>query len=381
MRILHICLAAYYVDGYSYQENIFPRLNKEAGHEVSIIASTETFIDNVTLGYVNPGRYETEYGVPIVRLPYVKVVNQFISAKLRKYVGLFQEICKFGPEIIYMHDLCFGSVDEVVKYKKKYNEVRLYADTHTAYYNSGTNWVSMLLLQRMYYRWHVKKVVKYLEKYYYIGSNEKHFSMEVYGVPDDIMEFLPLGGILPTDEEYQSKRNEKRKELKLKEDELLFLHTGKLDIKKKTPDLLNAFHNEYRLNAKLVIIGSLDVSVKDECEEIIAKDDRIIYLGWKSSDELIAYLCAADYYCQPGSPSVTMQNAICNRCIVIAYPTEGYEELDYGNFLWVKDEADIEKILSRIINGDVDVKSLIANTQKCAIELLDYNKLASRYCS
>lgn len=39
MKILHLCLACFYIDGYTYQENILPRINREDGHDVRILAS------------------------------------------------------------------------------------------------------------------------------------------------------------------------------------------------------------------------------------------------------------------------------------------------------------------------------------------------------
>ena len=69
MRILHLCLACFYIDGYNYQENILPRINHEDGHDVRILASTETYVDNLHLGYVEPREYVTEYGVPIRKQP------------------------------------------------------------------------------------------------------------------------------------------------------------------------------------------------------------------------------------------------------------------------------------------------------------------------
>ena len=50
MKILHLCLANFYVDEFNYQENILPRINKLDGHEVYILASTETFINNTKIG-------------------------------------------------------------------------------------------------------------------------------------------------------------------------------------------------------------------------------------------------------------------------------------------------------------------------------------------
>ena len=47
MKILHCCLAAFYIDNFSYQENIFPKIHKLQGHQVHIIASTETYLENI----------------------------------------------------------------------------------------------------------------------------------------------------------------------------------------------------------------------------------------------------------------------------------------------------------------------------------------------
>ncbi len=379
MKILHLCLACFYIDGYNYQENVLPRKNKEAGHDVYIIASTETFVDNVHLGYVSPSRYNTEYGVPIIRLPYVSFLSKKLSVKVRKYKGLYKEICQIKPDLIYMHGVNFGSVSTIVKYKKMNPDVKLYADTHTGFYNSGRNWLSLNVLHGIYYRYQIHKALPYLEKYYYINGNEKKFSKEIYKVPDSVMEFLPLGGDLPSDKEYDERRGRKRQELGLDADELLFTHSGKLDAKKKTCDLLEAFYAVPDLKAKLIIIGSISEEIKAKVESLIERDARVEYLGWKNADELMEYLCATDYYCQPGAQSATMQNAICNRCPVIAYPTDGYEELDYGNFLWVRNKEEIAEVLKSISMSQVDIDDLRAKTVRCAEELLDYKKLASRY--
>ena len=49
MKVLHCCLAAFYIDDYGYQENILPKMHKIQGHQVKIVSSTETYIDNQTL--------------------------------------------------------------------------------------------------------------------------------------------------------------------------------------------------------------------------------------------------------------------------------------------------------------------------------------------
>lgn len=379
MRILHLCLSCFYIDGYNYQENILPRIHHEDGHEVRILASTETFVDNMHLGYVEPKEYVTEYGVPIKRLPYVSMGPRFATVKFRKYPHVYDEIAQFAPDVIFSHDLSFWSVLDVIRYKKHHPEVKLYADTHTAAYNSGLNWFSLHILHRILYRYLTKKALPYLEKYWYVGVGEKQFSQSVYDVPESMMEFYPLGGVLPPAEQYTEKRTRRRSELELGDDELLLLHSGKMNALKRTPELLRAFAAVPNLHAKLVLIGSIPTEMEPEIRPLLEQDARVVYLGWKSGEELLEYLCACDLYCQPGSVSATLQNAICCGCPVMSYPHETYtKELDYGQFFWIQTQEDMEQAFKELHAQQAILQSKRENAWHCATELLDYHSLAAR---
>jgi len=105
----------------------------------------------------------------------------------------------------------------------------------------------------------------------------------------------------------------------------------------------------------------------------------VVYLGWKQSSELLSYLCAADLYCQPGSVSATLQNAVCCGCAVMAYPHLIYtEDLDYGNILWVKSKEDMAAVFRDLADRKTDLAALRENSVRCARELLDYRTLAAR---
>lgn len=382
MKILHLCLANFYIDNYAYQENILPRINHEDGHDVRILASTETFVDNVHLGYVEPSEYVTEYGVPIKRLPYKKVGNRFVTHKFRAYPHLYEEIAAFAPDVILCHGLQFWSVRDVIRYKKDHPQVKLYADTHTAAYNSGTSWLSLHILHRLYYRYLTQKALPYLERYFYIGEGEREFSARNYNIPDGLMEFYPLGGTLLSDEEYSAMRAKRRTELGLGEDDRLYVHSGKLDALKRTDELLRAFSAVDDPHAVLAVIGSIPEDRRSVLLPLIEADKRIRYLGWRTGEELQEYLCAADLYCQPGSVSATMQNAICRNTPVMSYPHLPYtERLDYGQFFWVKTQADMEQGFTQVKADPTLLVPMTANSRRCAEELLDYRKLAARlYC-
>lgn len=379
MKILHICLANFYIDNYAYQENMLPRINHEDGHDVRILASTETFVDNAHLGYVEPSEYVTEYGVPIKRLPYVKVGNSFSTHKFRAYPHLYGEIASFAPDVIFCHELQFWSVRDVIRYKKDHPAVKLYADTHAAYNNSGTNWLSLHVLHRGLYRYLTKKAFPYLEKYFYISDECRQFSHEIYDIPNEKMAFYPLGGTLLSDEEYAAVRAKRRAELGLVENDRLYIHSGKLDALKRTDELLRAFSAVEDPHAVLAVIGSIPKEREAVLLPLIEADKRIRYLGWRTGEELQEYLCAADLYCQPGSQSVTMQNALCRYCPVMLYPHPAHTaDYDRGEVIWIKTQADMEMVFRSLATDPAQLKPLRENAKKIARELLDYRKLAAR---
>lgn len=378
MRIAHVGVAGPFTENMSYQDNILSHQNALDGHEVLYI-SNEYFFKNGELVKGGFCDYVLPDGVRLIRLPYVFVGNHFVSDKFRKVKGLYRLLVDFAPDVILSHDLGYWSVLDVIRYKKDHPEVKLYADTHTAYYNSGTNWLSLHVLHRMFYRPLIQKALPCLEKYWYIGTGEKRFSREVYGVPESLMEFYPLGGTLFSDEAYGEKRARRRAELGMVPDELLLVHSGKMDALKRTAELLRAFAAVPGLRAKLAVIGSIPADMEDTLRPLLERDSRVVYLGWKPAEDLLEYLCAADLYCQPGSVSATMQNAICCGCPVLSFPHESYvETLDCGEFFWVRSQEDMVSVFSGLASAPERLEPMTEGAWRCAREILDYRKLAAR---
>ena len=108
----------------------------------------------------------------------------------------------------------------------------------------------------------------------------------------------------------------------------------------------------------------------------ISKDKRIRYLGWKSGNELQTLLCGADVYLQPGTPSSTLQNAMCYKCAIMAQPIEEYKFLLADEGMYVNDEDDMRHAFESISKNMVS--DMADKTLKRAKKLLDYEKLAAR---
>ena len=379
MKILHLCLSGPYSVGFGYQENILPRLNKAHSHEVLVISSTETYKDNVNLECVDSRLVEIDCGVPVKRLPYVKLGPAILTRKIRLYRGLYQQLVFFDPDVIFSHNLAFLSVRDVVRYVKKHPNVVFYADTHTAFHNSGRNWISLNILHKFIYRNAMRPAIPLLKKYFYIGSDERIFSSQIYKIPDELMEFYPLGGTVFDDDSYYEKRNKIRGELGVPENDFLFVHSGKMNKNKRVLELIQGFKRQREKSGKLIIIGSVDNDIKVQFDSLIKGDSTIKYLGWKTAEELQDYLCAADLYCQPGSVSSTMQTSVCCRCPVMVNTNAPYHFCDeFENLIWVDSVDDIAEVFDNILNGKIDLKTMSMRSKACADRFFDYDSLARR---
>ena len=319
MNIAHIGLASFFTEGMTYQDNYLTHFNALDGNAVLYVSNAAKYENGAVVATGCEDKRLPD-GVRLVRMPYVPVLNGFVTNKLRKVSGLYALLEDFAPDVILCHGLAFWSVRDVIRYKKAHPAVKLYADTHADYYTSGTNWLSLHILHRVFYRRLVGLALPYLEKYFYTTVETRRFSVENYGVPESLTEFYPLGGVLPTKEAYQTHRAARRAELGLRPDELLLIHAGKLEPQKKTDSLLRSFAAVPELKARLAVIGSIPEETKAALTALMDADPRVTYLGWKSGADLQEYLCAADLYCQPGKVSAIMQNAVCCRCPVMLYP-------------------------------------------------------------
>lgn len=378
MKIVFLGLASTYTPGLTYQDNYLCTQTLADGHAVTYLSNPEKFVNGEI---VETGAEDTVLpdGLHLIRLPYVKLGLNIVTKKFRAFRGVYDILEREKPDLIFCHNLQYWSVRDVVRYKKDHPAVKFYADTHTDYNNSGTNWLSLHVLHRIFYRHLVRLVLPYLDRYFYVADECRQFSHEVYGIPNEKMEFYPLGGTLLSDGEYAAIRAKRRAELGLGENDRLYIHSGKLDALKRTDELLRAFSAVDDPHAVLAVIGSIPREREAVLLPLIAADKRIRYLGWKSGEELQEYLCAADLYCQPGSQSATMQNALCRYCPVMLYPHPSHT-VDYerGEVLWVKTQADMEAVFRSLAADPAQLAPLRENAERLARELLDYRKLAAR---
>ena len=237
MRILHLMLSNFFIDNRNYQENILPKRNIEDGHEVKIIASTETYIQPNKLGYVKPSTYNNNDGIEVTRIPYRKLFPHFVMTKIRSYSGLYEMIEKFEPDVILHHGVPSYELLTVSRYKKNNSGVKLYLDSHEDFHNSARGFISRELLHRRFYGPIVRKAIPYVDKILCINMESMDFLEALYKIPKKIMEFYPLGGIVFSEDEHLLRRKKTREEIGIEDNDILMIHTGKMQPRKRTIEL------------------------------------------------------------------------------------------------------------------------------------------------
>lgn len=378
MRIVHVCLSCFYVDGYAYQENELVRQHVQDGHEVTVIASTENFGPDRRLTYVEPATYLGQDGARVIRLPYRRWLPHKVMRKLRLHPGVLDLLNELRPEVILFHGLCGWELNAVARYKREHPKVRLFVDSHEDYHNSARGLVSRYVLHRLYYAWIIGRCREDFDKILCVSLETMDFVREIYKVPAAQLEFYPLGGRVFSDEEYAARRARGRQDAKVGNDNILLLQTGKMGRRKKVLESLKAFSGTPGTHLRLVLAGSLDEDLRGEAEALIARDSRITFLGWRQADALTDLLCAADVYVQPGTQSATMQMALCARCPVILDDVPSHMPYLEGNGWRLSAPRDLAGAFRAVATEPVILTEMAARSLQIARQLLDYRVLAKR---
>ncbi|WP_230678837.1 glycosyltransferase family 4 protein [Stutzerimonas stutzeri] len=378
---MHMCLSCFYIDGYSYQENEIVAQNVKDGHDVVVLASTETFNDRRELDYLPPSTYMGSDGAKVIRFAYWKWLPHKIARKIRGYHGIYKQLRTEKPDVVLFHGLCAWDLLSLIRYKKEFPSVKIYLDSHEDFNNSARSFVSRFFLHYLFYRAIFRRSLPYVEKVLCISKDTLLFVRDFYGAPDGLLEFFPLGGSVMSDIEYFNRRERTRKQLGVGAESLLFVQTGKMDSVKKIIESLEAFSSVIgSANAKFYLAGYLYDDIKDRALDLIANDDRIIYLGWKSTEDLRSLLCAADVYVQPGSQSATMQMSLCCRCVVMLDDVLSHKPFVTTNGWLLNAEMSLERAFAEAVKDyECDkISEMSKESHRIATEILDYRKLSQR---
>lgn len=381
MKIMHIMLSAFYIDNYSYQENLLPKYHKKAGHEVEIVASLFTFDENGKGAWLPaPTKYENEHGIPVARLGFKKGK---MAPRLRRYVGLMAELERFCPDLLFIHGVQFSDIDIVVRYLKKHPNVRVYADNHADFSNSAKNWVSKYIQHRILWRRCAQKINPYVTKFYGVLPARVDFLVNEYKLPARKVELLVMGA---DDDAVKAAQSDEikgaiRAKYGIAPDDFLIMYGGKTDnYKKQTLLLMDAVNRLQDPKVKLIVFGSVIPELKEEIEKRCS--DSVQYVGWVLAADSYAYFAAADLAAFPGRHSVFWEQVAGQGIPLLVKRWNGTTHVDCGGnvkFLTQDSAEEIEAALRDILAGD-HYSKMLDSAQK-ASPMFMYSEIAKRSIS
>lgn len=371
MRIAHICLAAFYVDGFGYQENILPRVHRRMGHEIEIIASTETYVDRAKLGYVKPLTYVNEDGITVHRLPYAKWIPRRLRPKIRAYKGLWEQLAAFKPDLIFLHDIQFWDILVVRRYALEHG-IRVHADGHTDFVNSARGFVSRRLLHGMLYRFLVRRADPVICRYFPTLPARAEFMQEVYGLSPNKMELLPFGfdDTSVTGIDRASVRKQLRDSLGIPARDIVLVTGGKLDLRKNIHVLVDRFSRLRRAGkmpgVHLLVFGQPNPDVRAALEQIEI-DPHVRMLGWIDPTKIYTVFWASDLAFFPGTHSVMWEEVIGHGLGGVFHRWSGMEHLDLsGNALFIETPAPeaLDQVLLELVANDAEKIHALADVAR-----------------
>lgn len=379
MKILHVCLASFYIDNYSYQENILPKMHKKQGHDVRILASTETYVNGVTLGYTEPEEFINENGIKVSRIPYVKWLPHFLGKKLRVYPKVEKKLNEFLPDLIFLHDVQFLSIRQIIQYAKK-NKVRIIADGHADYGNSAKTLMSKIL-HKFIYAPVIRKVEPYIEKFYGTLPARVDFMKQMYKLPPGKIDFLPMG----VDDERSAEvicentRADIRRIINVENDDILLITGGKLDSNKESIlDVLEIVANLNQSNLKIVFFGSVANQYKARFVHVV-KNKNVINVGWLEPKDFYQYIAASDLGIFLGLHSVLWEEAVGLGIPCLFRDIDGAHHIDVnGNCRFINDlrKESITTLLLEIVKTDVLIN--MKNKAQIAKNNFLYSEIAKK---
>ena len=384
MKILHVCLSNFYIDDYSYQENMLTKFHVLHGHDVTVLASLVTFNKQGKNTHLpKESTYYVNDGYKVIRVNYKKKGIYNFNKRFRYYNNIYDKIVAEKPDIIFIHGCQFMDIKHIKRYVLHNDNVKVFVDNHADFINSATNWLSKNILHKMFWRYCAKIIEPITEIFYGVTPNRCVFLEEVYKIPRSKIKLLVMGVDDKLVNHITSSRIDfkeyYRSELNLHKDDFVITTGGKIDCAKNIHLLMESVKELDNPRIKLLIFGNIAPEIK-ELFDSLNNHISIIHLGWRSHDDIIRLFLISDLTVFPGTHSVLWEEAVgCGIPSVFKY-WEGMTHVDVGgNCVFLKEDS--TKEIQRVVSNILENKEIYEKMLKSSLEKKDqffYSNIAAR---
>ena len=377
MKIVHVCLAAVYVEGYGYQENILPQYHKLMGYDVTVISSCKSFGNKILLSKTD---YVNEYGISVKFLE--KSNRYYWYSRFNDYDSVYESISIEKPDIIFIHGGQFVALKDILRYCKDNPKVRLFIDQHGDFYNMNIKTLKNMLIQKCIYGYWMRKAVKYTEKFWGVTPWRCQYLKEVYGIPENKIGLLVMGG----DDRYinfdkkDELRHDIRSNLHIDDDDFVLITGGKIDSTKNIHLLMQAVNELNTKKLKLIVFGQPNNEMEAMINDL-SKSKLIRNIGWLDSSKVYDYFIASDLAVFPGTHSVLWEQACACGIPGVFKNWEGMHHVDVNGsarFLYKDSKEEIKEIICSIYNDKLQYREMKEKAWKYARKEFSYFSIAKK---
>lgn len=307
-----------------YRAALFKKINEVKEIELLTYFCTDYGAKKeVDLGFGNTGKWD---------VPLLEGFN---------YKFLFN-LTSFLPPFSFFGQINPGIIKELIK--NKYDGVIIFGWTlftnwlviFSAFLHKtpilcvGENPLNQELLKSKWKRT-IKKIVlgwlfKRISAFLYIGEENKKF-YQYYGVPEKKLFFAPYAvdneHFIEAGKSLSENRKSSRKELGIREGDIVILFCGKLEEKKRPFNLLKAhgiLNTKYSIhNTHLIFVG--DGVLRPELEKYTREKNlqNVYFVGFKNQTELPKYYTLADIFVLPSGMGETW-GLVVNEAMCFSLP-------------------------------------------------------------
>ena len=377
-KVVHLCLANFYTDGYSYQENMLPKFHQKLGYETAIIASLDTFNKaGQFVQYSGDLVYRNEYDIPVRRLPYRS--PEKLYRILRRYQGVSEALEQAKPDMLFIHGCQFSDIDIVADYLKSHPDVKVYVDNHADFNNSATNYLSKNILHRRIWKRCAHVIEPYTSKFYGVVPARVDFLKEMYGLPAHKCDLLVMGADDDTVEKAlcPEVRAERRRAYGVSDDDIVIVTGGKIDHNKpQVLTLMRVVNSLSDSRVKLIVFGSVAQDLKAEFDSSLT--DKVIHIGWRRSEDIYEDFAAADLVAFPGLHSVLWEQSVGMGVPGVFKRIEGFEHIDLGGNCLFFEKDDAQEYTTRILAALNTLDEMKTVAVAKGMKTFSYREIAKR---
>lgn len=372
MKIVHIAISCFYIEGWGYQENLLPKYHKKAGHDVYMISSRFNK-DECNKPCSRPaGEYVNNDGIKVTILDYAKPNVFHKLLRLQPIEGLYQKLDQIKPDVIFVHGGGSVSSLDIVRYARHHSNVHIYADQHGDYYNAPVDTLKHKLIAKFIAGYFVRALAKHTKKYWGVTPWRVDYLQKVYGLNKRKTDLLVMGA----DDDFIRIDNRKYikstlcTEYNIPTDSFLIVTGGKIDKTKNIHNLMSAVEDIHRCSEiTLVVFGSISNDVKDEVERILNTNPNIRYIGWLNNEQIIDWMLAAQLVVFPGTHSVLWESCVACGTPMVVNDWPGMHHVDIGGnckFVNGSNKNELANVITHLIDYPTEYAKMVeaANGEK-----------------